>query len=83
MKQPRFKIYGLIDLVTGELVAYSPSLAAEVEELQPLLTATATAQAHRDLLRVQIQRPPRQLKPAPAGDGVELARELFADLFSR
>lgn len=81
MNQARYKIYGLIDLETGELVEYLPDLAHQVAEMQPLLAATATAQAQRDLMRLQTQRPPRQLKPAPAGDGAQMAEALWGPLF--
>lgn len=60
-----YKIHQLIDLETGELVEYTPDLAAQVEELHALMVALATAQAQRDLCGPQ----------AAAGDG--LARTLF------
>lgn len=80
MKQLRYRIYGLIDLETGELVQYTPDLAARVEELHALMVAVTTAQAQRDLFRLQPQKRPRELKPGPAGDGDELAKGLFGRL---
>lgn len=81
MKQLRYRIYGLIDLETGEMVEYTPDLAAQVEELNALMVAVTTAQAQRDLFRLQTQRPARQLKPVPAGDGAEMAEALWGPLF--
>lgn len=63
----KYKIYALIKIETGELVEYTPDMAAQVEELNALMVALATAQAQRDLCGLQ----------AAAGDGDGLARTLF------
>lgn len=81
MNQARYKIYGLIDLVTGELVEFTPALAHQVQELRELMQATTRAQAQRDLFRLQAQRQPRELRPAPAGDGAQMAEALWGPLF--
>lgn len=63
----KYKIYSLINPETGEIIPYTPDLAAQVEELHSLMVVLATAQAQRDLCSLQ----PLE----PSGDG--LARALF------
>lgn len=75
-----YRIHTLIDPETGELIPYTPDLAALVQELRELMQAMVKAQAQRDLFRIEAQRRPRDLKPVGVGDGEKLAEALFRPL---